>query len=48
MQEPQWLDKSNVDQFEEELFMSEESAEIGAERIQEILDAKLTHLTAEC
>ena len=59
MQEPQWLDKSNVDQFEEELFMSEEPAEIGAEQIQEILDAKyapadlpaeiakLKHLTAE-
>ena len=59
MQEPQWLDNSNVDQFEEELFMSEEPADIGAEQIQEILDAKyapadlpaeiakLTHLTAE-
>ena len=59
MQEPQSLDKSNVDQFEEELFMSEEPADIGAEQIQEILDAKyaladlpieiakLSHLIAE-
>ena len=36
MQEPQWIDKSNVDKFEKELFMSEEPGDIGAERIQEI------------
>ena len=48
-----------MDKFEEELFMSEEPPDIGAEQIQEILDAKyapadlpaevtkLTHLTAE-
>ena len=40
MQEPEWLDEDNLDRFEDEIFMTEEPADIGAEQIQEILDAK--------
>ena len=40
MQEPDWLDTTHVESFEQELFMMHDPATTDAERIQSILDLK--------
>ena len=40
MQQPQWLDPINVDQFEQEMFLMHDPVTTDAERIQRILDVK--------
>ena len=42
MQLQEWMDKSNVDQFENEIFMIHDPNTTDAERIQRILDIKHT------
>ena len=40
MQDPDWLDSKNLDNFEHELFMTHDPETTDAERIQKILDLK--------